>query len=904
MNEEKLIKKIYYETLLDEQSEKEPIQYFGEAFMEESKKDIPELSAIRFAQGEIYFDYKDFETAIFKWQSVQGKLEDWAKKNIADAYFELGLLPMAEDTYHSVDTTDLTLKTEIYLQLFSLYIERDKFDLASQKIKQTVAMNPDYPNVTMVAKAYFEKQQDWSSAIELALNEAARLESVKWFDTLIQYAKKGHTVIKEPVYFAKGINLLATLDPERFEELAAALWDNYIETPKHMDWVFVINGVISSLESNNVEAWSELTRLYETSYLALINGDYLVKEVETVIPPLLKSWLKICDPSRVLAVSAAILSWEEIFNGSIEAATVYKAENYLVDLEQSTTSTETVIELAQDILTWASKQQLQASQTLKWMLTSLMDIEEYQLLLVGSYESGKSSFVNSVINGEVLPENQPSLVMLSANDHDEIDEISETEVLQVEQVEEQPSFRYQCSYHVKLENDFLNRNDISLIHTPDFNNNDDCLEHVHLADGILFVLNANNPLNEREIEVLKQITERKPNTPVHFLLNKMDSVYDEREAGILISNTAAKIRPYVENAQLFAYSPHYDRHSQLRDLSHFLNDGFKKRERLLGRTTNLLYYIRMIISYLINQRIDKENSLVDSIKWNEAMVTKVSGAVHQVGDQEIEKIRIMTRSYNNVKDAMRKELLEHIPDLLKGSTEYINEDSDFGNLYKELNDEMNRKVLNYLENAALPQYYGFIQNWIEDCTNIFNEVQSSINEMADSFNELYGEEKLKLECDFKVLDDWRRDADRMTSGIHWENMNIFMRSTPAQFLLKSAGKLLGGLGQNKTKLYNKYKQLIESEDYVEVANIIANKFFQQFELFEKSLDRDVAIFFRSPLAILKKTVEESNEEIDSMKEELKLMRTNPEYYRDPLTFFEVKLRQNEWLNQKESKMHV
>ena len=574
MNDKKLIEKIYYETLLGD-SDKEPIQVFGEAVLEESKKDIPELSAIRFAQGELYFHYKDFEAAIFKWENVQGELEHWARKNIGDAYFELGLLPMAEDVYHSIDATDLTLKTEIWLQLFSLYMEREKFDLASQKIKQTVVINPDYENVTILARAFFEKQKDWSSAIELASNEAARLESVEWFDVLIEYVKNGHTVTMEPAYFAKGLSLLARLDGERFEDFATALWSSYIPTMKHMDWVMVINGIIANLDASIGEAWSELSRWYEKSYFALINGDYLVIEIETMIPQLLKSWLKICDSTRILAVSAAILSWEEIFPGRVEAATVYKAEGYLLELDHPSTSIEQVIKLARDILIWASKQQLQPSQTLKWMLTSLMNQEQYQLLLVGTYESGKTPFVNSMLNSDVLPESQSSLVILNSADQNEIDEISEAEVLQVGSIEEQPSFRYQCSYHVKLENDFLSRNQMSLIHTPDFTGTDEDFEHLHMADGILFVLNANHPLTEMEIEALKQITEKSPNTPIHFLLNKMDSVYDEAEAGMLINETAAKVRPYVQNAKLFAYSPHYDPHSQLRDFSHFLNDYFK-----------------------------------------------------------------------------------------------------------------------------------------------------------------------------------------------------------------------------------------------------------------------------------------------------------------------------------------
>ncbi len=161
-----------------------------------------------------------------------------------------------------------------------------------------------------------------------------------------------------------------------------------------------------------------------------------------------------------------------------------------------------------------------------------------------------------------------------------------------------------------------------------------------------------------------------------------------------------------------------------------------------------------------------------------------------------------------------------------------------------------------------------------------------------------------LECDFKVLDDWRRDADRMTSGIHLEKMNILLRFTPSQFLLKSAGKLLGGLTQNKSMLYNKYKQYIENEDYHEVAELIAKRFLHQFDFFAKSIERDITIFFRDPLVILNQTVEETRSEIEANKDALDEMRKNPEWYQDPLTFFELKLRQSEWLNQKESKMTV
>ena len=121
------------------------------------------------------------------------------------------------------------------------------------------------------------------------------------------------------------------------------------------------------------------------------------------------------------------------------------------------------------------------------------------------------------------------------------------------------------------------------------------------------------------------------------------------------------------------------------------------------------------------------------------------------------------------------------------------------------------------------------------------------------------------------------------------------RSTPQQFFLKSAGRLLGVLPQNNAMLYNRYKTYLETEDYYEIAVTIANNFLQQFEMFEKSIDRDVNLFFKQPVIVLEKAVEDARSEIEYGKNELDKMRVSPELYRDPLTLYEVKLRQYEWM---------
>lgn len=896
MNTEKLIEKVYYETFLNDDRNKAPIQVLGEIYLEEQNKDVPNLSEIRFAQGELYFQYKDYEAAIFKWENIQNELGPWAKKNMADAYYELGLLPTAEDIYKGIITDDLTLHTEISLQLFSLFIERGKREAASQIIKETVGLNPDYLNVTRLARAFFEENEDWSSAIELALKEGIRLNSTPWYGVLTSYVEKGYTSEIDPSYFEEGLQILAKEHPQSFELLSTALWNSYKETPHHIPWIQVINKVIQNLDKSQVHPWRHLSRMYEESYFIFINGTYLMKEVSAIIPKLLVNWIKVSDRVTALSASSAIIAWNEMYAGTIEDSTIQKAHKLLIEIAHQSHGYEETKELAEAVQQWVEKQDLKLENNITWMTNSIKK-DTYNLLLVGSSESGKTDVINFILNHHTLPKENTSFVMIDYDPNPEIVAITPTDIEKLSPERAIEGFQYQRSMHVKVDSDFLQKNQLTLIDAPAIQNSNQVSEWTKSADGILFVLNANTPLSEQELQLLQQWNDSMPYTPIHFLINKMDSVYDEEEAVHLIDGIIASVKPYIPNVDVFAYSSHYDRHSQIRDLNRFFQSNYLKESPEAQRTVNLLFYIRKMITYLVSTWLERENGLEHSINWNEEMVTKLSGALHQVEDLEVSKARMMTKSYRHFKEEVKSELLNQIPEIIQGCSEFIKEDSDFAKIHIVLDEEMNKRVETYLKETARSNYYDILQAWIEECSSEFHEVQKYIDEMCESFNGLYEEERLQLACDFKIIDDWRRDADRMTSGIEWENTNILLRFTPSQFLLKSAGKLLSGLSQNKSLIYKKYKQFVETEGYEEISEVIATRFLQQYELFEKSIERDVSMFFRNPLMLLDQTVEQTRKEITDNKEELMNMKQSPELYLDPLSFFELKLIQRECLNQ-------
>jgi tetratricopeptide (TPR) repeat protein len=902
--ENQLIKKTFYETFL-KADEKNPVRVLGEAFLAGYKDETADISTIRFAQGEVYFHNKDYEAAIFKWENTHNDLEPWAKKNIADCYYELGQLSTAEEIYKSIDTESSVLQSEVALQLFSIYIDQGRLEKADQVIKKALSFNPDYPNVTDIARAFFEKHKDWKSAIELAVNEAIRTESHHWFDILKTYAEQGLTTTFEPHYYSKCLVLLYEVDQTRFEQLVQALWNSYKNERSYFSWLREFNHIFLNMDVNRQRHWEYLPKLYQETYFELIDGKYLLKELAEIIPNILTNWIKIIDHSHALFASAAVLAWSEKFPSSISPEVVNDAENLIFNSLNETDGLECSLTLFDSIVKWAEAQHVDPGYRFRWIIRELVDFQAHHLLVAGTSGNGKSTFINSVLGENILTAPTSSVIVFKGDDETDIRKISDEEISTFSSFHE-----FQEAVDRRLNKAFVNtiiefsfpspilqENGLVLIDTPgisDRNRMEGTLKYLHFADSLLFVLDANDPFTEKEQEILMRIRECAPNLPIHFLLNKIDEIYNEQEAASIVEDTRARVRAYFPEAQVFAYSSHVRSRKQQNDLAAFL----KKLNKPIAeddRIEKILIFIRKLIRHLLDKRVKMENTLADLIKWNEEMATKLSGTINQLTDLKDEKALVITKTFHKVLEEIRSDLSKNIPKILQGCSDIIQEDSDFRKIHLELNDEMNRRVHAYVNDKVLPELYRSLQEWILTANDELKHCQSFLDEISDGFNALYGEERLKLNCDFEVLDDWRRDADRMTSSVQIDKINIVLRRTPYQILLKSAGRLFGTFQQNNAMLFNKYKQFVENQDYLDVTESIINKLLLPFELFEKSLERDISIFFRNPFTVLNNTVEETKKEINDKEKELEKMRSNPQKFRDPLTLFEIKLRQYEWI---------
>ncbi len=905
MDEKHLSTKSYYETLLTEEEKRNPVAALGNIFLEENQKEMGDLSSIRFAQGEVYYHNKDYEAAIFKWGNITDELESWAKKNVADAYFELDLLSTAVEAYKEIKTDNTILKTEIALKLFEIYLKEDKMDLAVKYIKQAIAINPDYQNITEAAQAFFEQQRDHENAMELAVQESIRTQDRYWFGVLIDYVEAGYIKSMEPDYFTEVLRIVYKVDPIRFEKLAAAIWKWYEPSPLYIKWIKLINKLVAEFDVRHSSSWKEMSKLYQTVFIESINGRFDWNEMIGFMPRLLTNWAMIARPAESLSANSALLAWNEFFPASIEKERQEEAEQAIWSDSSNPHLMEELVTLFGSIKEWAAGQNVEMDIKLQWFIQEVTDQSKHNILLTGVSETGKSAFINSVLGEELLLEPTKHAYRIQHGEKPHITVVSEegmyseSEVIDlVQMINYDKQLHSKAIMNVELPSAVLERNHIALIDTPGFKGRREGLiveEYFPLADCLLFILDAEDPFTEQERDILLKLKDKASDIPIVFVVTKLDAIYNKQEARRIVEDTYERIIQYEPEAQVIAYSSKYEVPGQRQAVMDLFTQIASMADHEERRVVKLKQVIKKAIGYLIEKRVEKENLLADSIAWNNDLVQKLKGSSQQVLEYEKDRAASIQNSFFAIKQKLKAEVETELPKLLKECAEMVKEDSDFRRIHLEINEAMNRKIQMYFDENIFPTFYEGMENWLVQAKIEMLESKSYLDDMAESLNKIYGENAVALEGDFRILDDWHRDISRMTAKVDIERENIFLRRTPSQLLLKGAGKIFGAIPQNKNMLYNQYKKFIENEDYTETVQTVLSKYMLPFDVFEKALDRDVRLFFNQPIDELNRKKTEAEAEIKSKEDLLRIMREKPEIYQNAVTLFELRLRQYEWM---------
>ncbi|GAF65442.1 putative GTPase [Bacillus sp. TS-2] len=891
-----LIQKNYYKQLIQETASKSEYEQLSLLLLNDELDDN-QKSEVRFGQGELNFIHQDYETAIFKWEKVEGQWQNWAKKNIADAYDQLGLLKDAKRMYQSIKTQDETLKTEVFLQLFSIYIEQEKLDDAAETIKKAVQWNPDYPNVTVMAKQFFEEYRDYSSAIELAVDESIRTGSIEWFDKVKSYVKQGLTKTTNPSYFMPLLTSLHSLNLDKYEELVTTLWDSYHGEELYFDWLLVFNTSYANILGTQQENLALLSNYYQVSYFEMISGTYFLKEIEAIIPLHIRNWFMISSSEDQLLSVTAVLSWNDMFPEQIEEEFVHEAKEQLEQVSGSVDWLEKSLVLFQEIESWAKKHDLMIGQKYEWVIKELLQFNQKNLMVAGTLKGGKNSFLEGLIGSSLeIEENHHSLYFIKEG-KDSVQAISNEEDFALTDEDSVTNL-----IEIKTENHLLREMGLQIIDSPvlsrNQNQNNSWKSMINFADHMVFVLNGNHPFTNEERTFLLEVKKEFPDLAVHFIFNKLDGIYSEHEEGRILAETKSRINEYFSDAKVLSFSPKVTGKKEAEEITGFIKNMLKIEPIEQRRNKKILYFIKEVIGYLYEQRTEMEKQYLHSVSWNEEMVEKLKAAHHQVNDLEKEESQSIKNAYQEIKNEMETDIKNAVPSILKECKDLIREDTNFKTLPEQINREATLKLNHYFESKLIPKFSNSFSRWLEVSNVAFIRSQSYLKEMAEGFNSLYESDQFLLEGDFRILDDWQRDIERLSTSIQLEHINLFNKMTPSQLVLKSSGKWLGSITANKSLLYKMYMKFFEGEDFSQIADNIASQFMMQFELFERGLTRDIQMFFKKPYSVVQGAIQEAQSEIEGNNEAIGTLKSNPEVYRDPLTLFQLRVHQYEWVMRK------
>ncbi|MGM2833966.1 GTP-binding protein, partial [Bacillus cereus group sp. Bce025] len=279
---------------------------------------------------------------------------------------------------------------------------------------------------------------------------------------------------------------------------------------------------------------------------------------------------------------------------------------------------------------------------------------------------------------------------------------------------EQSELENKC-IEIKLPSRFLRKNKFAFLVTPSVrgqvDKNSSYFEYLQAADSLIYVLNSASSLHGEELDTLLYLREQVPNLQIHFVLHTNSADTNEK--------LMSKMKVHFPNAQFFPYSPSQEGSQQLGDVTESILSNLAERDIEQERIEKLIWFTQKTIAYLVNERVELENTLVKSVRWNKHISVKLNGFINNLTALEKDKIRSITESYLLTKEEITRDIHSQIPELLQSCSDLVQEDSDFKLVHEELNTAMNERIQKHVQQVLLPKFTGFIQEWIETAHNEF-----------------------------------------------------------------------------------------------------------------------------------------------------------------------------------------
>src|SRR5690606_3066987 len=146
------------------------------------------------------------------------------------------------------------------------------------------------------------------------------------------------------------------------------------------------------------------------------------------------------------------------------------------------------------------------------------------------------------------------------------------------------------------------------------------------------------------------------------------------------------------------------------------------------------HVIKDVLDYILEQKLESENVILQEMNDNEVLLTELHHFHQQLSNLEKEKASMLTSSFRDIKNKLMKNVHDKLPKLLQDCSALVKEDADFSKLHFVINEEMNKRIVKFMEKNVLPDFQNAFQKWILECEKEFQESQVLCTELHVNIN--------------------------------------------------------------------------------------------------------------------------------------------------------------------------
>lgn len=414
----------------------------------------------------------------------------------------------------------------------------------------------------------------------------------------------------------------------------------------------------------------------------------------------------------------------------------------------------------------------------------------FNLVVLGQFKRGKTTFINSLLGAELLPTAVVPLTsivtVLSYGETVKITVVFNNESTQVIQLEQLPEYITEAKNPNNMKNvkevrvlypsPYL-RDGVRLIDTPGVgsiyqNNTDETYNYIPKVDAAIFLLSVDPPISQAEVEFLEDI--KKYATKIFFILNKIDYLSPkDREESLEFSKQVLETKVGLSNIKIFPLSAKLALEGKLA----------KDNEKL--ETSYLPSFETLLSDFLLQE------------KGKTILLTAINNAMLQ-GKQ----LKALIGLEKKALGLTVHELTEKIEEFNRQIETIAQEQADAGYILKgemgKLIENLEKNLANFRE-TQVTKLYGAMQEYIRNNSKLGNR---ELNEAVDKHLATLVEE---------AFEQWRPVQTELISSVFEKTVSRF--TLKANQVIQHIGEISKNIFDIDVEAFSKIERLTDESDF-------------------------------------------------------------------------------------------